>query len=115
MKPKSLSIGLVALAATLQCVTLVSAQQPQERPSVRAQAQRSARLAALNDDEQIRLRAAHDKALQDQQVRAAHDRLQQARREYRDVMGPAMLRADPSVQPILEKMRRPARPSRDRN
>jgi len=114
MKLKSLFVG-IALAAALQFVPVVSAQQLQEKAARRVQAQRSARLAGLNDDEQIRLRAAHEKALQDQQVRAARERLQQARREFRDVMGPAMLRADPSVQPILEKMRRPARPDRDKN
>lgn len=115
MKWKFSIIGVLALAATLPIAPLVSAQQPQEKASKRAQqAHRSARVAALNDDEQGRLRAAHEKALQDQQVRAAHERLQQARREFRDVMGPAMLRADPSVQPILEKMRRP-RADKDRD
>ncbi len=115
MKLKSLIVGVVALTTALQIVPGVSAQQPQEKAGRRTQAQRSARLAALNDDEQVRLRAAHEKALQDQQVRAARERLQQARREFRDVMGPAMLRADPSVQPIIEKMRRPPRQDRDKN
>lgn len=114
MKSKSKFAGILALAVALQLVPVVSAQQPQEKASRRAQAHRSARVAALNDDEQVRLRAAHEKALQDQQVRAAHERLQQARREFRDVMGPALLRADPSVQPILEKMRRP-RVDKDRD
>jgi hypothetical protein len=48
----------------------------------------------------------------DPAVRAARDRLRQARREFRDVMRPALLKADPSIQPILEKMR-PERPDKD--
>jgi hypothetical protein len=69
-----------------------------------------ARWQMLSEGERAKLRAARQQALQDAQVRAAHDRLIQARREFRDVMQPAMLRADPTVQPILEKMRSVRRP-----
>jgi hypothetical protein len=73
--------------------------------------ERRARWANLTEEERSKLKAAHQKAMEDPAVRAAHDRLKQARREFREVMRPAMLRADPSVQPILDKMRaeRPGR------
>lgn len=69
-----------------------------------------ARWQMLSDGERAKLRAAHQQAMQDAQVRAAHERLIQARHEFRDVMQPALLRADPSVQPILEKLRANRRP-----
>lgn len=71
-----------------------------------------ARWASLNEEERSRLKAAHQKAMADPAVRAARDRLRQARREFREVMRPAILKADPSIQPILEKMRA-ERPGRD--
>jgi hypothetical protein len=74
--------------------------------------ERRARWASLNEDERSRLKAAHQKAMSDPAVRAARDRLKQARREFREVLRPALLKADPSIQPILEKMR-PDRPDRD--
>ena len=113
MKMKSWFSSITALAAATLLASAALAQTPQDKAARRVQAEQSSRLAALNADEQNRLRAAHEKALMDMQVRAAHEHLQQARREFRDVMGPALLRADPSVQPILEKLRRPARGDRD--
>ena len=52
-----------------------------------------------------RLKAAHKNALTDPNVRAAQERLKQARREFREAMRPALIKADPGVQPILEKMK----------
>ena len=103
----------MAIALAVALGVSAYAQQPQEKAVRRQQAERSSRLAELDAEERSRLRAAHEKALQDQQVRAAHERLQQARRDFRDLMGPALLRADPSVQPLLEKMRRRPRVDRD--
>jgi hypothetical protein len=74
--------------------------------------ERRARWANLTEEERSRLKAAHQKAMNDPAVRAARDRLKQARREFRDLLRPALLKADPSIQPILEKMR-PERPDRD--
>ena len=67
--------------------------------------ERRARWASLNEGERAKLRAAHQKAMADPAVQAAREKLRQARREFREVMRPALLKADPSVQPILEKMR----------
>lgn len=115
MKMKPCIRALMGVVSATLLASTVLAQQPQDKGARRVQNQRSSRLAALNAEEQNRLRAAHEKALMDMQVRAAREHLQQARREFRDVMGPALLRADPSVQPILEKLRRPARADRDRD
>ena len=101
-----------ALAATLQFAPAAFAQQPSERPGRQFFGERRARWAGLNDEERAKLRAAHQRALEDPAVRAAQERMKQARREFREIMRPAMLRADPSIQPILEKMRA-ARPGRE--
>jgi hypothetical protein len=74
--------------------------------------ERRARWASLNEEERAKLKAAHQKAMADPAVQAARDRLRQARREFREILRPAMLQADPSIQPILEKMRA-ERPGRD--
>src|SRR6185503_2138330 len=94
-----------SLAAVLQFAPAVLAQAPEDKPMRPFQMERSARWANLNDEERSRLKAAHQKAMADPAVRAARDRLRQARREFREVMRPALLKADPSIQPILEKLR----------
>ena len=68
-------------------------------------------LANLSVEERAKLRAAHQKAMTDPALQAAKDRARQARRELRDLRRAAMLRADPSIQPILDKI--PAHADRD--
>src|SRR6476620_2456597 len=63
---------------------------------------RRERFAGLSRDEQARLRTAHDTAMRDPALAATRQRYEQARNEFRD----KLLKADPSVQPILEKVRR---------
>ncbi len=68
-------------------------------------------LANLSVEERAKLRAAQQKAMADPALQAAKDRMRQARREFRDSRRAAMLRADPSIQPILDKI--PARSEHD--
>lgn len=112
MKAKLIFLVLPTLAAALQLVPTLLAQEPPDRPFRPFQNERRARFANLTEEERARLKAAHQKALEDPAVRAAQERLRQARREFRQVMRPAMIKADPSVQAILEKLR-PERPGRD--
>jgi hypothetical protein len=67
---------------------------------------RRQRLSGLSMEEQARFRSAHDMALRDPSVAATRQRYEQARNEYRNKLREALLKADPSVQPILEKVRR---------
>jgi hypothetical protein len=76
-----------------------------------AQGQRSVdlrrgRFAGLSMEEQAKLRSAHDMAMRDPALAATRQRYEQARKEFRDKLRDALLKADPSVQPILEKARR---------
>ncbi len=105
MKSKlTLFILSAATCASLQFAPNAFAQQPPEGKRF-FQGQRGGRWASLSEDERGKLKAAHRQAMSDPAVRAAHDRLKQARREFRDVMQPAMMKADPTIQPILDKMR----------
>jgi Spy/CpxP family protein refolding chaperone len=93
------------LTATVQFAPMVLAQPPGDRPPRQFQMERRARWASLSEDERARLKAAHQKAMADPAVRAAREKLRQARREFREILRPALLKADPALQPILDKMR----------
>ena len=96
-----------ALVCFLQIAPVVVAQPPDkpDRPFRQFQNDRRARWASLSEEERGRLRAAHQKAMADPAVQAARDRLRQARREFREILRPALLKADPTLQPILDKLR----------
>jgi hypothetical protein len=115
MKAKLIYLLVPALCCVTQSAPSVLAQQPPDRPDRpfrQFQMERRARLLAnLTEDERTRLRAAHEKAMADPAVQAAREKLKQARREFREVLRPALLKADPSLQPILDKLR-PERPDK---
>jgi hypothetical protein len=67
------------------------------------------RLANLSPEERQKVQAAHQKAMHEPSVQAAHEKMQQAHKEFRDAMRAAMLKADPSIQPILNKIPPPNR------
>ena len=69
-------------------------------------------LGDLSADERAKLRAAHHAAMADPAVQAAKERQRAAAREFRELKRARMLQADPTVQPILDKM--PARGRRGR-
>ena len=105
MKAKLTFLLVPALAGALQFAPGAFAQQPPDRPFRPFQNERRARWANLSEEDRAKLRAAHQKAMADPAVQAARDRLRQARREFRELMRPAILKADPSIQPILDKLR----------
>jgi Spy/CpxP family protein refolding chaperone len=116
MKAKLNLLLVPALACVSQYAPSLMAQPP-DRPDKAFrpfQNERRARFANLTDDERTRLRNAHQKAMTDPAVQAARERLRQSRREFRELLRPAMLKADPSIQPILDKLRaeRPDRADR---
>lgn len=64
------------------------------------------RFARLSMDERAKLRSAHQAAISDPAVAESRQRFKQARKDFREKLRDALLKADPSVQPILEKVRR---------
>jgi hypothetical protein len=65
---------------------------------------RQGRYSGLSAQEQAKLRSAHQLALRDPALAQSRARFEQARKEFRDKLRDALLKADPSVQPILEKV-----------
>ena len=112
MKARLTFLLVPTLAVALQFAPALRAQPPTDRPGRLFQMERHARWARLTEEERTKLKAAHQKAMADPAVWAARDRLRKARREFREVLRPALLKADPSIQPILEKMRA-ERPDKD--
>ena len=113
MNVKTRYLLVPSLVCFLQ-LTPAAFAQPPDRPNRPFQNERRARWANLTDEERGRLRAAHQKAMEDPAVQTAREKLRSARREFREVLRPALLKADPSIQPILDKLRpeRPDRPDR---
>ena len=108
MNAKLTFLIVPALAVALEFAPSLLAQSPAEKPSRPWQMERMerrGRWASLTDEERAKLKAAHQKALADPAVWAARERLKKARREFREVLRPALLKADPSLQGILEKLR----------
>ncbi|HVF71834.1 MAG TPA: hypothetical protein VM940_09515 [Chthoniobacterales bacterium] len=101
----NIAYRLTLVLTALLTVSPLALAQPPDRPDRPFRNERRARWANLSEDERSRLRAAHHKAMEDPAVQAARERLRQARREFREIMRPALLRADPSIQPILDKLR----------
>lgn len=121
MKLKLTFLLVPALASVAQFAPNLFAQSPPNRPERpfrqfqnERRAERRVRFQNLTEDERTRLRAAHQKAMQDPVLQAARDKMRQAQREFREMLRPALLKADPAVQPILDKLRgdRPEKPDR---
>ena len=105
MKTKSFLI-ISTLAAALQFAPLSFAQTPdgQDYGPHRRHGRHSHFLANLTTAERAQLHAAREKAMADPAVQAAKDRKRQAAREFRQLQRERMLQADPTIQPILDKI-----------
>lgn len=105
MKTKTPLI-VAAIAAALQLAPLGYAQDKDGDRGFRRHGGRHGRIFAnLSPDERTKLRAARQQAMADPAVRAAQDRQRQAHREFQELRRQKMIQADPSVQPILDKIK----------
>jgi uncharacterized protein YbaA (DUF1428 family) len=102
MKMKSL-MTMSILAAALQTAPITFGQDANEAGKGGSR-HHEERFANLSADEREKLKAAREKAMQDPGVQAAHEKRRQADKEFRDALHASMLKADPSIQPILDKM-----------
>ncbi|MDQ6939507.1 MAG: hypothetical protein M3119_05045 [Verrucomicrobiota bacterium] len=103
MKTK-LCLTIFAAAAALQLAPLTFAQAKDDQAGWQRHGRRAHLLANLSADERVKLRAANQKAMADPAVQAAKERARQARKDFRSLKRAALLRADPSLQPILDKI-----------
>ena len=105
MKTKTFLI-VSAVAVAMQFNSASFAQAPDEQ-GYGKRARHARFLSNLSGDERAKLRAAHQQAMADPAVQAAKDRQRAAAQEFRQLKRQRMLQADPTIQPILDKM--PAR------
>jgi len=96
-------ITMSVLTAALQIAPITFGQDENE-PGKGGRHHHEERFANLSADEREKLKAAHQKAMQDPVVQAAQEKMRQADNEFRNALHASMLKADPSIQPILDKM-----------
>ena len=96
-------IMMSILAAALQTGPAVFGQNPEQsaRGEPRHHEQRFANLSA---DETQKLEAARQTAMKDPAVQAAHEKLRQVEKDFHDALNASMLKSDPSIQSILDKL-----------
>ena len=107
MKIKSL-ISISILIGALQFSPIIFGQDANNDGAGR-DGRWQQRLANLSPQERDKLKAARQKAMQDPSVQAAHEKMRQARREFITSIRAAMVKADPSIQPVLDKVPRVGR------
>jgi hypothetical protein len=110
MKIKSLIILATLVGALQLSPVLIGQDTDQEAPGHGARWQH--RTANLSPDDQQKLTLARQKAMQDPTVQAAEEKMKEAHRAFMASMRAAMLKADPSVQSVLDKMPRGGRAGR---
>lgn len=84
--------------------------QDSDQPGKRWQHNRQERLANLAPEERQRVIAAHQAAMQDPAVQAAREKMRHARKDLHSAMKAAMLKADPSIGAILDKIPKHEKP-----
>lgn len=94
----------MAALAVAPLPLLRAADDPDETPAIKELQRREENVGRLSIDEQLKVRAAQQKALETPAVKAAIDKRDKAIVEFRDTLRAAMIAADPSVQPILDKV-----------
>ncbi|MEP6603028.1 MAG: hypothetical protein ABJB69_03680 [Spartobacteria bacterium] len=104
MKAKIFTATLV-LAGILQLALTARSQDVDDPAQVREQRLREAAVNSLSLEEQLKLRAAEQKAAEDPIVQAALEKRKKAVREFRETLRAEMLRIDPSLKPVLDKIK----------
>ncbi|HEX3818022.1 MAG TPA: hypothetical protein VHW03_07030 [Chthoniobacterales bacterium] len=96
-------LPLVLLLTAFSTAPLALAQTPSPSPSPSVIAQ-PALVGGLSIDEQLKLRAAQQKAGDDPAVKAALQKRNKAIEDFRAALHTAMLKVDPTIGPIMSKV-----------
>lgn len=108
MTIKPFVLFLVVLAVT-QLAPVVCAQELDGSELRRELLERAERVNKLSIEDQLKLRAAEQKAAEDPEVKAALEKRNKVLDEYRATVRAAIVRADPTVKSILERVAIPAK------
>jgi hypothetical protein len=103
MRLNAFVLSLV-LFAFIQINPFACAQTPDGSDLRREVRERDERVNKLSTEEQLKLRAAQQKATEDPVVKAALEKRNKAIQEFRAALRASMIKADPTVAPILEKV-----------
>jgi N-methylhydantoinase A/oxoprolinase/acetone carboxylase beta subunit len=100
-KPFVLSLALVGM---VQPAPFAFAQEVDGSDLRREVREREQRVNKLSIEEQLKLRAAERNAAKDPAVKAALEKRNRAIQEFRAALRASMIKADPTVEPILDKV-----------
>lgn len=106
IKPLVLFLALLAIVQFAPSVRAQELDGSDLRRDVRG---RNERVSKLSTEDQLKFRAAQQKALEDPAVKAALEKRDKAVEEFRAAVRAAMIKADPTVQPILDRVAIPAK------
>jgi hypothetical protein len=104
MKLTSLLTISMATVVALGSLRLVKAEDPDKTAVLNEFARREENLGRLSIEDQLKVRAAQQKALEDAGVKAALENRDKALVEFRAKLRAAMIAADPNVKPILDRI-----------
>ena len=103
MKLKLCLLGVVAATIT-QFAPLASAQEGDGSDVDRQLTDQEGKINKLTLDEQLKLRAAQQKAIDDPDVKAALEKRNQAIEAFRKALHDNMVKTDPALEAILAKI-----------
>jgi hypothetical protein len=103
MKLKPFILSLV-VPAIVQLAPLSFAQELDDSDLRREVRERAERVSKLTTEDQLKLRAAEQKAAEDPAVKAAFEKRNKAIQEFRVALRASIIKADPTVEPILAKV-----------
>ena len=103
MKLKLYLVAILA-AATTQLAPLACAQEVDGSEIDKQLTEREGKINKLTLEEQLKLRAAQQKAAEDPAIKAALEKRNLAIEEFRKALHESMVKADPALEAILAKI-----------
>lgn len=100
---------IALVAGFTQLASLATAQELDGSDLRRELRERDNRLNKLSIEDQLKLRAAEQKAAQDSEVKAALEKRNKAVEEFRAAVRASMIKADRSIEPILQRVAIPSK------
>lgn len=101
---KRFALLLLAFTLATQSPYIFAADPVDGSDVQREVSELDARVDKLSLDDQLKLRAAEQKAAEEPAVQAALKKRNEAIREFRAALRAGMIKADPSLAPLLEKL-----------
>lgn len=95
--------------AAFQLAPRIMGQEVDGSDMSREVREREEKINRLTTEEQLKLRAAQQKAVEDPAVKAAMEKRDKALDEFRATIRASMIKADPTVEQILNKVAIPPR------